>query len=377
MITSRKPRLRVGAAVRATGAIAVLLVLPASAQAAWTNFPIGAGTFLSGPVANSSGLWFTAALDSNGCDGCTSRRSVVHIANDGTLSTRPIPRDARPLSAPDGSVWLIPYDDRPFGSLLHVAGSGESEKVSLGRTATQAVIDSAGHVWTQMGHTVVADATGRTQRRIRIELRKGERPGLLAASDGSVWSVTTRYIERMTTAGRAFRDRAHGGTIIAATSGGAMWGGRGFDRGGYRRPVRISASGRVHVFPATPQRFQWIVAAADGAAWLQPALKGGSASERIMRLAPGGALRRFSLGLADLAPGPDGAMWAAAGTYDDRTDTTTPTFFRLAPDGSIATLDGGCLPQSPVAAPDGRVWEAGSYVDHEGNEIIAACVYAP
>jgi hypothetical protein len=333
---------------------------------------------MSGPVVTADGLWFTAALSSNGCDGCPERQVVLHVANDGSSWTRPSGgKGGRLFSGPDGSVWLVPDGYRPFGTIVHITTDGSVQTVSLGRTATQAVIDSAGRVWTQLGHVVVADATGRLQRRIRIELRKGERPTLVVSNDGSVWSVTSRYIERFTTAGRTFRVKAHRGAVFDATTGGAMWGARGFDGRGYRRPVRISTSGRVHVFKAVPGRFQWIVAANDGAAWLQPTVKGGSSTDRIMRLTTGGMLRRFAFGLADLAPAPAGAMWAASGTYDDSTSTTTPTFFELAPDGSVAKLEGGCLPQSPVSAPDGRVWEAGSYVDHDGNAIIAACVYSP
>jgi hypothetical protein len=351
----------------ATAVVGAALVGPASAHAAWTAFPMGAGDVMAGPVANASGLWFTASGD-------TPPRAVIHIANDGTSWSRPIPREGQAIDAGDGSVWIVPFRSAPFRSLVRVSADGVLQTVQLGRSARSAIVDSEGRVWADSGRIVIADATGPSPHVIHLKLRKHETPGLVASDDGSVWAYGMDYFERLTTGGRTFRIRAHRGALFAPTGSGAMWGARGFTGHGYRYPVRISAAGRVHVFKKSPP-FMLMAAGNDGAVWMQPSLKGSSPKDRVMRLSPAGQLHRFSFSLGALTPAPAGAMWIASGTYDH--GVTTPRFTRLNADGSVTPLEGGCLDYNAVTAPDGRVWEAGTTIDKAGNSQITACVFAP
>jgi virginiamycin B lyase len=145
------------------------------------------------------------------------------------------------------------------------------------------------------------------------------------------------------------------------------------------RIERIAADGSVQAFPLAPppahveRRFRGLVVDKHGVAWAaigEPYLLGfghflASAGGELLRIAPDGNERHFSLGMEPqgLAIGPGGDLWfTAINAQGVSIKSESPGFGyvgRLTPGGrmkSFATPVPHSDPEAIALGPDGRLW---------------------
>ena len=121
-------------------------------------------------------------------------------------------------------------------------------------------------------------------------------------------------------------------------------------------PAVAAPSGRSGQQPAIPARFPYAIARGpDAALWFTEQVAG-----RIGRIAPGGAIREYSLptprsGPSGIVLGPDGALWFAE-QYADRIGRLEP---RAGNVREYVLPGRGFQPDRIAAGPDGALWFTG------------------
>jgi virginiamycin B lyase len=288
-------------------AVLVGLLLPASATADISEYPLGAPSATPRYIAAGSdgALWFTEQGLSR----------IGRITTDGTISHFPTPTDdSNPYAitaGPDGAVWF-----------------SEQSPSQIGRITSDGTI---------------------------TEYPVPNVYGVAAGPDGAVWFTDTTYQEnrigRITSEGTVseFPISTTQKAPLGITAGpdGALW----FTEAFANAVGRITTDGTLSEYPLpTDSAYPfWITAGPDGALWFTE-----QQGNKIGRITTDGTITEYPLGTSSpnaITPGPDGALWFTEGSGNSIGRITTDGEIREFP---LPTNDSN--PSGITAGPDGALW---------------------
>ncbi len=272
--------------------------------------------------------------------------ALTNVASGGTVARRPIPASSSgPFAVgPSGEVWLVAEAtegaqslglDRldPDGTLQHFAFPGKKRPLVIHDVA----LGAEGSAWATAGEPLFAGPGPASSRgrllRVGADGTEAEFPlpreieprDIVLGPDGNLWftAVEGSYsIEHTSSSGRGYVGR-------------------------------MTPAGAVTVFPTRTGMSgpEAIVAGPDGHLWFQEDIRfREKRKSRIRTIATDGTFgRSYGLPLgtwhSDLAFGPEGALWIAAGEGG---------LLRLTPGDRLTRLVG--LPESIVAGVEGDIW---------------------
>jgi virginiamycin B lyase len=312
---------------RATAGWLIALLVPASAAATITEFPLP--TRQSTPTGITAGpdgaLWFTE--QGSGLGQGSGR--IGRITTSGSVTEFPIPSPGSLptgiTTGPDGALWFTEQ----------VAGIG---RISTSGSVTEFPISAADN-----------------------------RPfGIASGPDGALWFTDAlNGIGRVTTTGTfsefPIPTTCCGPSGITAGPDGALWFAESL--ADFRGEIdRITTDGDIAQFPipTVPSQPAGVTVGSDGALWF--ADTGGNS---IGRVTTDGSFSEFPIRTPNSGPvaitgGPDGAIWfaeTAANKIGRITTTGIVTDFRLRTPASV--------PTGIAAGSDGALW----FTEQAGNRI--------
>jgi streptogramin lyase/subtilisin-like proprotein convertase family protein len=297
-----------------------LLIAAAPAGAATpqaTNFYAGISdhAFPTGIAAGPDGnMWFTERGRS-----AIGRITPAGVVTEFTSGVSLYPQEI--AAGPDGNLWFTESDPGSGASRIgRISPSGAVTEKDL-PTATypqHITAGSDGNMWfTTDGFGLERITPGPTQTVTDFSVTSGsDNPTDIAAgADGNLW-ITEQG-----------NNTSPSGQILVVSTAGALL--HTFTAGITHKPVLL-----------TP--------AQDGNMWFSEYDISGGYDDKIGRITPSGAVTEFPGYAFDLAPAPDGALWATTGALERFSlgGTGTPWYFNGV----------GFDPVEIAAGPDGNMW---------------------
>ena len=329
-------------------ACAAALVLPASAGATITGFPLpspdsGAAGITLGP---DGALWFTEV--GSGLGAGSGR--IGRITTSGNVTEFPIPSPSsipwRITTGSDGALWFT----EQLGKIGRITTSGSATELTVpGGEHIPIGIASGpdGAIWfTNALNSIGRVTTGGAFSDFAIPTTCCGPSDITAGPDGALWFTEIEAdfqgeIGRIATNGTITRfpipDPPTEPSGITLGPDGALW----FSDDGANSIRRVTTTGSFTEFPIrTPAAVpQGIVTGPDGALWFVEGVG------KIGRMTTAGKVSDFRLPdpAVDIASGPDGALWFTGGGGNQIGRITPDQPLEDSVDGTLFT-EAPCVP---------------------------------